>query len=65
MKARDSEINFKDLLNFHEVVKKAGIGDSSIRYYLREGILKGIRLGRQWFVKEKDLKKFLKGKGIK
>jgi|GEM_PF-1853450 len=61
----EEEVNIKELLTVPEIVKRTGMGDSRIRYYLRKGVLKGIMIGRQWFVKEEDLKKFLKERRIK
>jgi excisionase family DNA binding protein len=61
----EEEVNIRELLTVPDIVKRTGMGDSRIRYYLRKRMLKGIRLGRQWFVKEEDLNEFLKEKGLK
>lgn len=35
-----------------------GIGERKIREYLREGIFKGKKIGRAWFITEESVKEF-------
>ena len=43
-----------------EVAQKLRVHPNTIRDYLKDGILPGIKLGRIWRVEEKDLEEFIK-----
>ncbi|HXH21566.1 MAG TPA: helix-turn-helix domain-containing protein [Dehalococcoidia bacterium] len=43
------------MLTVHEAAKRLNRSTEQVRRYLREGKLKGQRIGNQWFVDEKDL----------
>ena len=45
-----------------ELSESLKIPIETVRFWLRSGELKGIRLGRHWRVKEDDLKQFLESK---
>lgn len=38
-----------------------GLKDYAVRDYIRKGRIKGLKIGRHWWVSEENLKKFLEG----
>jgi len=48
------------LLTPEEVAKKLAMSVKSVRNWLRQGKLKGIKVGRLWRIRESDLEEFLK-----
>ena len=48
------------LLTPEEVAKKLAVSVKSVRNWLRQGKLKGIKVGRLWRIRESDLEEFLK-----
>ena len=49
----------EELLTVGEVCKRLKMHQDTVREYLRDGRLKGIKIGRRWRVKEKDLQEFI------
>ena len=47
------------LLTPEEVAEHLAVSPKSIRKWLREGKLKGVRVGRLWWIRERDLEAFL------
>ena len=52
------------LYNVKELEKILPITPLIIREYLREGKIKGHKIGKAWYVLKEDLEAFLLGKGI-
>ncbi len=50
------------LYTTEEAAKYLSVRPNTIRAWLRDGILTGIKLGRAWRVREEDLNKFLSNK---
>jgi excisionase family DNA binding protein len=48
-------ISTDGLLTVHEAAKRLNRSTEQVRRYLREGKLKGQRIGNQWFVEEASL----------
>ena len=48
------------LLTPEEVANKLAVSVKSVRNWLRQGKLKGIKVGRLWRIRESDLEEFLK-----
>ncbi len=44
-----------------ELSKILGLSEQGVRIYLKKGRLKGVKIGRHWWVSEKNINKFLKG----
>jgi excisionase family DNA binding protein len=57
-------ISTEGLLTVHEAAKRLNRSTEQVRRYLREGKLKGQRIGNQWFVEESSLETPLPGKLI-
>ena len=49
------------LLTPEDAAKILVVEAETVRDWLRRGVLKGIKMGRLWRVKESDLEAFLKG----
>jgi excisionase family DNA binding protein len=49
----------KQYLSAEEIAERLNVGPATVRKWLREGKLKGVRAGRLWRVKENDLQAFL------
>lgn len=49
----------KRLLTPEEVAERLAVTPRSIRIWLRQGKLKGVRVGRLWRIRERDLEAFL------
>lgn len=49
------------LLTVEEVGARLGLAVLTVRRYLREGRLPGIRYGRLWRVRERDLDEYVRG----
>jgi len=47
-----------------DLVKILPITSLTIREYLRKGKIKGRKIGRLWYVSEKNLEAFLEGDGV-
>ncbi len=47
------------LLTPEEVAEHLAVSPKSIRKWLREGKLRGVRVGRLWRIRERDLEAFL------
>jgi excisionase family DNA binding protein len=52
------------LISTSEAADKLGCTDSWVRRLLREGILRGVRMGRDWFAEERSVKEY-KALGVK
>jgi len=48
-------------LSAEDIAERLNVGSATVRKWLREGKLKGVRAGRLWRVRESDLEAFLKG----
>lgn len=49
----------KQYLSAEEIAQRLNVGPATVRKWLRDGKLKGVRAGRLWRVKEIDLHAFL------
>ena len=49
----------EELLTPKEVAERLSVSPKSIRAWLRQGKLKGVRVGRLWRIRERDLEAFL------
>ncbi len=47
------------LLTLEEVAERLAVAPKTIRDWLREGKLKGLKVGKLWRVREQDLEAFL------
>ncbi len=47
------------LLTVEEVAEYLHISPESVRRYLRDGEMGGVKLAKKWLVREKDLEKFI------
>jgi len=47
------------LLTLEEVAERLAVAPKTIRGWLREGKLKGLKVGKLWRVREQDLEAFL------
>lgn len=45
-----------------ELAKLLGIHDQTARILLRNGTLKGKKLGKKWYMREEDLRAYFQGK---
>jgi excisionase family DNA binding protein len=52
----------KHYLSAEDIAERLNVGSATVRKWLREGKLKGVRAGRLWRVKEIDLQAFLERK---
>ena len=50
------------ILNTEQAAEKLQVKPLTMRKYLRNGLIPGKRLGREWRIVETDLEKFLSGK---
>lgn len=51
------------LLSIDEVARRLGLSGHTVRYYLRQGLLPKVRIGRRVLVEEDELEKLVrKGK---
>jgi len=55
------EISGLKLFNLQELSKTLGVGILTLRTYCRKRRIQGQKIGREWYVEEDELKKFLKG----
>lgn len=53
----------KKLLTPEEVAEYLRIPVRTLRYWLREGRLKGVKVGTQWRIPEEELERFLGEEG--
>ena len=51
----------KELYSVKELEKILPITPLTIREYLRKGKIKGIKIGKNWYVSKQDLEAFLEG----
>jgi len=51
---------FKDFYTVTEVVRITGLRDSKIKYFIKNGRLKAVKVGWQWLIKKEDLEQFIK-----
>jgi excisionase family DNA binding protein len=49
----------KYYLSAEDIAERLSVGSATVRSWLRQGKLKGVRAGRLWRVKESDLQTFL------
>jgi hypothetical protein len=42
-----------------EISDLIGLTEQSVRAYFRKGILKGKKIGKNWYISNKDLKEYL------
>lgn len=54
-------VNGMKIYDVEDLVKLLGITRVSVQRYLREGKIRGIKIGRRWHVTEGNLKAFLSG----
>ena len=54
-------VNGMKIYEVEDLVELLGITRVSVQRYLREGRIKGIKIGRRWHVTEGNLKAFLSG----
>lgn len=54
-------VNGMKIYDVEDLVKLLGITRVSVQRYLREGRIRGIKIGRRWQVTEGNLKAFLSG----
>jgi len=47
------------MLTPKEIAKELKVKEQTVMKWLREGTLKGVKLGKLWRVKEEDYKKFI------
>lgn len=52
---RDNIINPEGMITVAEAARRLGRSIEQVRRYLREGKLKGVRIGGQWFIEEASL----------
>jgi len=51
--------NKERLLSPEDVAKQLNIATATVREYLREGRIKGIKVGKLWRVRESDLQRHI------
>jgi len=51
-------------LSAEDIATRLNVSAITVRVWLRKGKLKGVRAGRLWRVKEKDLQAFLERNGV-
>ncbi len=51
--------NKERLLSPEDVAKQLNIATATVREYLREGRIKGMKVGKLWRVRESDLQKHI------
>lgn len=56
--------NKERLLSPEDVAKQLNIATATVREYLREGRIKGMKVGKLWRVRESDLQKHIRGDHI-
>lgn len=54
-----------EYLTTGDVAKEFGVTETTVREWLRDGELIGIKIGSTWRVKESDLKRYLEGQRVK
>lgn len=47
------------MYNSKEISELLGLTEQSVRAYFRRGILKGKKIGNNWYISNKDLKEYL------
>jgi excisionase family DNA binding protein len=47
----------KTLYDVPEIATRLGVGVFTVRQYIRKGLIKGIKVGRKYWVEEKELAK--------
>jgi excisionase family DNA binding protein len=57
-------IDERTLYDIPEVSAKLGVGVFTVRQYVRKGLIRGIKVGRKYWIDEKDLAKLFE-KGTK
>jgi len=53
-----SEIGDMELYNVEEVSEKLGLAERTVRKLLRQGEIKGRKLGKRWYVTDKWLQEY-------
>jgi len=53
------------LLTPEEVAERLVMSPKTIRDWLRKGKLKGVKTGKLWRIRERDLEAFIEGKGLR
>lgn len=48
-----------ELLTTEEVAKALRVSEEAVRFWLREGKLRGLRVGRRWRIRKDDLDEYL------
>lgn len=43
------------MLTTQEAAKALGVGRHTVRYHIKNGNLRAVRMGRDWFIHEEDL----------
>jgi excisionase family DNA binding protein len=51
------QIDDRTLYDIPEISAKLGVGIQTVRMYVRKGTLKGVKVGRRYWIDEKDLSK--------
>jgi excisionase family DNA binding protein len=57
----DDDMVRERYLNTKEVAEMLSIGQEYLRQLLREGKIKGIKVGKRWKIKESDIQELTKG----
>lgn len=55
-----TEIDNKRFYSTKEVAEMLKLDINTVRIFLREGKLDGVKVARKWFISEKSIKKLLK-----
>jgi excisionase family DNA binding protein len=50
----------KVLYDVPEISSRLGVGVFTVRQYIRKGLIKGVKVGRKYWVDDKDLAKLFK-----
>lgn len=59
------QFNDKELYSVKELEKILPITPLTVRAYIREGKIKGSKIGKNWYVRKEDLEAFLEGDRVK
>ena len=56
---RTHDANLESLLTIRDVAKRCRVDEKTVRRWIDRGELAAHKLGRQWRISERDLRKFL------
>jgi excisionase family DNA binding protein len=54
-----------DRILLTEAAKQTGIDDSTIRHWIRSGLVPGLKQGRDWWVFLSDIESYIEANGVK